>query len=100
MSDTCPYCGGPLEKGFMTTHWKSQILWIPETASWAPSVSYTEDEVIEKYHGVILARGWRPFKKNHPWKAVVTAAPMDFCRTCQKGIVSLADTEEPEEEHC
>ena len=84
----------------MVPHFTREILWVPETASWAPSVCYTEDEVKEKYHGVVLAKGWRPFKKEHPWKAVVTAAPMELCRSCKKGIVPLADTEASEEERC
>lgn len=91
---TCPYCGEPMEKGFMVTHFTREILWIPETAKYAPSVLYTEEEVQNDCHGFILARGGRFFKKNHPWKNVVSAAPMYVCRTCKKGIACLDDTDE------
>ena len=90
----CPYCGEPMEKGFMVTHVTREILWIPETSKCAPSVFYTKEEIEEKYQGFILAKGGRIIKKQHPWKNLVTAAPMYVCRACKKGITCLNNTDE------
>lgn len=92
----CPYCGEPMEKGFMVTHVMRDILWIPQTAEWAPFAFYTREEIEERYNGLVLTQGGRVFKKQHPWKSVVSVAPMDICRDCKKGIYSFDDAEEKE----
>lgn len=31
MNMTCPYCGQPMEKGFVMTNLRYSIFWLPET---------------------------------------------------------------------
>ena len=90
----CPSCGKPMEKGFMATTYKSGIFWLPETTNFRFFDLLAEYEVVKEHGGIVLAIGGQPFKKKHPWKKLLTAAPMYVCRTCKKGITSLDDTPE------
>lgn len=88
----CPYCGKPMEKGFMATTYKRGIFWLPEAANIRFFDLLAEYEVAEEHHGIVLAVGGQPLKKQHPWKKLLTAAPMYVCRTCKKAIASFDDT--------
>ena len=38
MNMICPYCGQPMEKGFVMTNLRYSIFWLPETADKVPFV--------------------------------------------------------------
>ena len=61
MNMTCPYCGQPMEKGFVMTNLRYSIFWLPETADKVPLI-IDRDGVEMEQKGVILAR----FQKNAP----------------------------------
>ena len=88
METNCPYCGKPMEKGFMITNPRYPIFWFPETAKKVPwMAAYCAD--VEEQNGVILSPGGQILKREHPWKRYITAKEMYVCRACGKGVVDL-----------
>ena len=81
MNMICPYCGQPMEKGFVMTNLRYSIFWLPETADKVP--------LIIDQKGVILADRGHVFKKTHPWNMIATAKEMYVCRDCKKGIINM-----------
>ena len=65
MNMTCPYCGQPMEKGFVMTNLRYSIFWLPETADKVPLIIDRDGVEIEQ-KGVILADRGHVFKKNAP----------------------------------
>ena len=87
MNMTCPYCGQPMEKGFVMTNLRYSIFWLPETADKVPLI-IDRDGVEMEQKGMILADRGHVFKKTHPWNMIATAKEMYVCRDCKKGIIN------------
>ena len=88
MKVNCPYCGKPMEKGFVMTHPLYAMFWLPETADRVPRL-IDRESVQEEQNGMLLAPGGQILKKEYPWKRIVTAKEMYVCRECGKGVVDL-----------
>ena len=88
MKVNCPYCGKPMEKGFVMTHPLYAMFWLPETADTVPRIAVACSDV-EEQNGVMLAPGGQILKREHPWKRYITAKEMYVCRACGKGVVDL-----------
>ena len=88
MNMTCPYCGQPMEKGFVMTNLRYSIFWLPETADKVPLIIDRDGVEIEQ-KGVILADRGHVFKKTHPWNMIATAKEMYVCRDCKKALLEI-----------
>ena len=53
MNMTCPYCGQPMEKGFVMTNLRYSIFWLPETADKVPLIIDRDGVEIEDRKSVV-----------------------------------------------
>lgn len=65
MNMICPYCGQPMEKGFVMTNLRYSIFWLPETADKVPLI-IDRDRSGNGAEGSDSCRPRARFQKNAP----------------------------------